>query len=166
MLSAISSNYESVARNLESVGIALLKDATTADLEALARALGTVRPHRDSSPDGTTIISPSVRLDTQAAMVAFTRDELPPHTDGSGVVRPADLVIGCCLTPPTTGGEILLVDGLDVLGALLQQAPYQVEPLWRKSDFAFGAERLRDAVFDDRAGRSEKTGSPDVSVGR
>jgi alpha-ketoglutarate-dependent taurine dioxygenase len=150
--------HASVAQSLESVGIALLHNATTASLEALARELGTVRPHRDSSPAGATVISPLRRSSAETATTAFTRDGLPPHTDGSGVARPADLVIGCCVTPPSAGGEILLADGVDVLGVLMHKEPRRVEPLWHNAAFAFGVDRLPHPVFANRANCSAKAG--------
>jgi hypothetical protein len=108
-----------------------------AELVALARQLMTVRPHRDSGPDGVTVIT-----STQAegsGYAGFTDAELIPHTDGSGVPDPPGLLLLVCQQPASEGGQTRLADGASITGTLAEQHPAAVRALSAPRAAFFGA---------------------------
>ncbi len=139
----------SLARSLEREGHVWL-DMAAPEVEALARRLGPIRSHRDSASGGATHIRP--RQGKISAGAAFTRDALPPHTDGSSVMHPADLVVNHCVRAGS-GGEVLLVDGQLVFRALAATRHDVVRHL-EMPYYAFGEARLRAAVFSCHPARA------------
>jgi hypothetical protein len=99
---------DEVLDDLARVGIALLNGVTApVDLLTLADSIGTVVPHRDSRPDGVTVIED--RGATGTALAGFSCRGLSPHTDRSSVERPPGLVLAVCGREPAAGGEFVLV---------------------------------------------------------
>lgn len=131
-----------LARSLEHDGCVWL-DAPAPDVETLACSLGAIRSHRDSAPDGATRIRP--RQNEISAGAAFTREALPPHTDGSSVRQPADLVVNECIRAGS-GGEVLLVDG-QLLFRVLAEAGGDVIRRLEMPLYTFGEAQLKAAVF-------------------
>jgi hypothetical protein len=119
-------------------GIALFQGATgREDFIRKARSLVTVRPHRDSDPDGVTTIarrSPT----NEPSMTGFTERELLPHTEGSAVLRPPRVLMLCCATPAESGGEILLVDGRALHRAITLTEPAMLAELSAPRSAYFG----------------------------
>ncbi|WP_197519812.1 TauD/TfdA family dioxygenase [Pseudonocardia sp. HH130630-07] len=106
-------------------------------LLALARCIGAVVvPHRDSGPDGVTVIED--RGASAAALAGFTCASLYPHTDRSGVVDPPGLLFTVCGREPTEGGESLLVDGRAVYLDLEENDPEALAALSVPSSALFG----------------------------
>jgi hypothetical protein len=103
-------------------GLAVLAGiAGRAALTVLARELMTIRPHRDAAPDGITEIT-----DTGAAAAgyaAFTGAGLIPHTDGTAVADPPQLLLLACVRPAGEGGATLVADGALVAATLARHHP-------------------------------------------
>lgn len=90
-------------------------------LVGAARAVMSIRPHRDAGPDGVTVIS-----DTQATdpgYAAFTDAGLIPHTDGTSLPDPPGLLLLACQQPASQGGNTLLADAARITAALAEQYP-------------------------------------------
>ena len=120
--SALGSSLAEVRADLASTGVALLAGVPgPAALLRLAEALGTAVPHRDSGPDGVTVIED--RGAAGGAWAGFSRQGLHPHTDRSGVASPPGLVLTVCGREPVSGGEALLVDGRAVYAELAARDP-------------------------------------------
>lgn len=105
-------------------------------VELLGEIGGTVIRHRDSGPDGVTVIED--REARAAAFAGFTRGPLLPHTDRSGTADPPDLVLTACGAEPTSGGEAVLVDGRSVHLELAETAPASLAALSAPRSVLFG----------------------------
>jgi hypothetical protein len=126
-----------VLADLQRIGAALIDEVhRPADLVELARSLGTVAPHRDSGPDGVTAIED--RGAESPAMAGFTRAELSPHTDRSGIESPPIVLLTACGREPHTGGESLIVDGRAVYEDLAHNAPDALAALCEPRSVLFG----------------------------
>ncbi|MGH3613502.1 MAG: TauD/TfdA family dioxygenase [Pseudonocardia sp.] len=133
-----STATDDILADLSGTGLALI-DAVRgpAQMIALTRALGaTVLPHRDSGPDGVTVIEDRGARD--AALAGFTRAALSPHTDRSGIADPPDLLLTTCGREPTSGGEVILVDGRAVHLDLAQNEPAALVALSAPRSALFG----------------------------
>lgn len=123
--------------DLAGIGAALVTDVSgPGELLALAGELGAVVPHRDSRPDGVTVLED--RGETTVGMVGFSARHLTPHTDRSGVPTPPGLVLTVCGHPPSAGGEALLVDGQAVYEDLATGNPEALEALSAPKTALFG----------------------------
>lgn len=133
-------------------GIALLTEVPgPAELLTLADALGTVVPHRDSRPDGVTVIED--RGATSSAMAGFSRRGLSPHTDRSGIEFPPGLVLTACGHEPACGGEALLADGQAIYEDLAATNPAALEALRTPRSVLFGgADGHLGSVFSSHRG--------------
>jgi hypothetical protein len=117
--------------------VSLLQDVCgPGDLLALTEALGTTVPHRDSRPDGVTMIED--RDATGSSMAGFSRGSLYPHTDRSGVDAPPGLVLAACGRDSLAGGEALLVDGREVFDELAATNPEALAVLCAPRTALFG----------------------------
>jgi hypothetical protein len=127
-----------IMADLARTGLALVDGVTSsAQLVDLTRSLGgTVVPHRDSGPDGVTVIEDRGAQD--AALAGFTRSPLSPHTDRSGSACPPDLVLTVCGRAAASGGEVLLVDGRAVYIDLERNAPEALRALASPRSALFG----------------------------
>lgn len=139
---------EDVLADLARTGLALV-DAVPdpASMLALTRRLGAVVvPHRDSGPDGVTIIED--RGARAAALAGFTRSSLFPHTDRSGTLDPPTLLFTVCGREPTGGGESVLVDGRAVCLDLAESDPPALTALSTPRSAMFGgADGYLTSVF-------------------
>ena len=96
---------------LKDEGLATFSGVTDrASLLNLAHGLLTLYLHRDSDPDGVTVITSGAE-DRQPGFAGFSSAGLHPHTERSGVAEPPRLVMLCCITPAANGGASQLVDG-------------------------------------------------------
>lgn len=107
-----------------------------AELQVIAARFMTIRPHRDSGPDGVTVIASTGKQ--TAGYAAFTDRELVPHTDGSGVADPPGLLLLLCLRPATAGGSTVLADGAEVAAALARAHPAALPALSSPQAAIFG----------------------------
>lgn len=133
-------------------GIALLTDVPgPAELLTLANALGSVVPHRDSRPDGVTVIED--RGAASSAMAGFSRRDLSAHTDRSGIECPPGLVLTAYSSEPTSGGESLLADGQAIYEDLAATNPAALEALCTPRSVLFGgADGHLGSVFSSHHG--------------
>lgn len=136
-----------VLADLRRIGAALIDEVPgPGELVEFALSLGVVAPHRDSGPDGVTSIED--RGAESPAMAGFTRTELSPHTDRSGVERPPILLLTACGREPSSGGESLLVDGRAVHDDLAHNAPNTLAALSEPRSALFGgADGYLGSVF-------------------
>jgi hypothetical protein len=142
-----------VVADLGRTGLALV-DAVPdpASMLVLTRRLGAVVvPHRDSGPDGVTIIED--RASRTAALAGFSRAALFPHTDRSGTLDPPGLLFTVCGREPTTGGESVLVDGRMVYLDLAESDPAALAALSAPRSVMFGgADGHLTSVFTSAGG--------------
>lgn len=141
-----------VLTDLTRVGLALIEVPSPDRLTELMHALGsTIVPHRDSRPDGVTVIED--RGACVAALAGFTREAPTPHTDRSGIADPPDLLMTICANEPSTGGELLLVDGRAVYLDLAQESPNALAALSAPRSVLFGgADGYLGSVFTAHGG--------------
>lgn len=139
---------EDILADLARTGLALV-DAVPdpASMLVLTRRLGAVVvPHRDSGPDGVTVIED--RGARSAALAGFTRSSLFPHTDRSGTLDPPGLLFTVCGREPTGGGESVLVDGRAVYLDLAESDPPALAALSAPRSAMFGgADGYLTSVF-------------------
>lgn len=120
----------SLVRVLSATGFALLDEVDDADvLLALARSIGIVVPHRDSRPDGVTVLADRGVDPSHAGFAGFGHHELVPHTDRSSVERPPELLLMVCAQTAAMGGECFVVDGSAVYDDLAENEPDALEAL-------------------------------------
>jgi alpha-ketoglutarate-dependent taurine dioxygenase len=118
-----------LARALAQDGFALIDGVADADaLLAVARSVATVVPHRDSRPDGVTVLAER-GVATRDGFAGFGRHELVPHTDRSSVDRPPGLLMMACGQPADQGGECLVADCAAVYADLAANEPDALEAL-------------------------------------
>lgn len=126
-----------VLADLARIDVALIDEvAGPAALITLACSIGTVVPHRDSRPDGVTVIED--RGARSAALAGFTRSGLAPHTDRSGVETPPGLLLTVCGREPAAGGQSLIADGHAVYDDLAETAPAALAALSAPRSALFG----------------------------
>ena len=132
------SEPEDVRDDLARTGLALVDTVRDpASMLTLTRRLGAVVvPHRDSGPDGVTIIED--RGARAVALAGFTRSSLFPHTDRSGTLDPPSLLFTVCGREPTGGGESVLVDGRAVYLDLAESDPRALTALSAPRSAMFG----------------------------
>lgn len=143
---------DQLIRQLREDGLATF--GGVADRAALVEAAGwlmNIHPHRDSEPDGVTVITG--RGDrAQPGLAGFTSAELHPHTDRSGVAQPPVLLMMTCATAADHGGDSFAVDGRllhDILGS---EDPHALRALSRLRSVLFGgAGGHLGAVFETSA---------------
>ncbi|ARZ66735.1 TauD/TfdA family dioxygenase [Streptomyces abikoensis] len=106
---------EVVRERLRDTGLITLSGFTSRTVfrEFAARIMD-ITPHRDSDPDGLTVIRDTRRHTHLAGYGGFGNCELAPHTERSGVPNPPRLMLLVCGTPALYGGDCLLTDGRSV----------------------------------------------------
>ena len=118
-----------------------------AALIAVARCLMTIRAHRDAAPDGVTEITDLGA--TAPGYAAFTDSELIPHTDGSSVSDPPELLLLTCVQPASQGGATLVADGALIMATLAAKNPAALRSLSAPRAAFFGpADGYLGAVFE------------------
>ncbi|MGO9160274.1 MAG: TauD/TfdA family dioxygenase [Streptosporangiaceae bacterium] len=140
---------DQLVRQLREDGLATF--GGVADRAALVEAAGwlmDIYPHRDSGPDGVTMIAG--RDDSaQPGLAGFTSAELRPHTDRSSVPEPPVLLMMTCATAADHGGESFAVDGRLLHDALAGEDPQALLALSRPRSALFGgASGHLGAVFE------------------
>ncbi|MFH8350098.1 TauD/TfdA family dioxygenase [Streptomyces sp. NPDC018045] len=129
-----------VARQITEVGLVTTDGLTSREaVLAAAGLIMEVTAHRDSDPDGLTVIRDTRHHQHRAGFAGLGRDELAVHTESSGVPDPPRLMLLACLQPAPEGGECLLVDGRAVYGHLSQHCPEAALRLGLPRTAYFGA---------------------------
>jgi alpha-ketoglutarate-dependent taurine dioxygenase len=127
---------------------------TRRSLIALAQSLGNIVPHRDSDPDGITVIED--RAQSQLEYRGLTNLALDPHTDRSSEERPPRLILNYCTLAASEGGEVVLADARAVYDILTHTQPRVISLLERPDAVGFsdGSKTLVAPVFSrDSSGR-------------
>lgn len=128
-----------LVRAVSHAGFALLDGVLDAcSLLGVARSIATVVPHRDSRPDGVTVLINRRSVSERRGFAGFGQGELLPHTDRSGVAHPPALLMMACGQPPDTGGECVVVDGAAVYTDLAENEPEAVQALSTPRSALFG----------------------------
>jgi alpha-ketoglutarate-dependent taurine dioxygenase len=109
-----------------------------AEALGFARSLVTVVPHRDSDRDGITTVAQRDDVAGAAGFAGFSDRELPPHTEGSALVRPPRVLILICARPARVGGHTILVDGGDVYDHIAADDPAMLDALCTPRSVYFG----------------------------
>lgn len=115
---------EGITQRLREVGLVTVDGLNSrgAVLEFASRVMSVV-PHRDSGPDGLTVIEDTGRGAIRPGFAGLGRGELEPHTDGSSQPEPPRLMLMVCVRPAEEGGVCLLADGRAVYDDLAASAP-------------------------------------------
>lgn len=104
----------------------------------VAAAVMHVVPHPDSDARGLTTLTDLGPAGDRPNATGFSRRELLPHTDRSGIADPPALLMTTCARPSVTGGTCLLVDGKAVHDDLARTAPQALPALLRRRSVLFG----------------------------
>ncbi|WP_052069893.1 TauD/TfdA family dioxygenase [Streptacidiphilus albus] len=104
----------------------------------LARVLMKVNRHRDSDPDGLTVIRDTGRHQDRPGFAGLSSAELFPHTEGSALPVPPRLMLLALARAADSGGACVLVDGRAVYDDLLAGHPDAVEVLAEDRAGLFG----------------------------
>lgn len=103
---------DTIAAHIRDIGLVTVDGLTSRRaVLAFASRIMTITPHRDSDPDGLTTIRHTRRHAHRAGYAGFSKGELAPHTERSGVPAPPRLMLLVCAQPADEGGESLLTDG-------------------------------------------------------
>ncbi|MCC3762595.1 TauD/TfdA family dioxygenase [Glycomyces sp. TRM65418] len=119
------------------------------DLTTAAAAHMRTRTHRDAELDSITDIRPDTRLQAQAAGIGFSREGVAPHTEGTSLPRPPQLLFLVCARPAPRGGETILVNGDAVRRDLATTDPGALAVLSRPEAVGFGIAGQRAPVFEE-----------------
>ena len=113
-----------------------------------AHRIGTIRPHRDSQPNGVTRVAPAPK--GGVGLMGFSDEGLFPHTDRSVLSSPPCLLFLWCERAAERGGESLLVDGKRVYERLKRFNPAAFQSLTksRSAVFASDGNYLPSAIFE------------------
>lgn len=130
-----------VAAGLRKHGLVTLDglDSRAAVLELAARFLDVAR-HRDSDPDGLTVIHNTHQHVGRPGFAGLGSGSLAPHTERSGTPSPPHLLLVACARPAEEGGASLLADGHVVYADLALSHPDAVEALSEDSAGLFGGQ--------------------------
>ncbi|GAA2657586.1 TauD/TfdA family dioxygenase [Streptomyces lunalinharesii] len=113
-----------VEQQVRNVGLVTFDglDSRDAVLEVTSRYLH-LSAHRDSDPDGLTVIRDTGRHTRRAGFAGLGHGELAPHTDRSSLPVPPRLMLFVCAQPAECGGVCLLTDGQAVTSTLHAHQP-------------------------------------------
>ncbi len=129
----------SLVRALSHIGLVLLDGVPDAEsLLDIARSIASVMPHRDSRPDGVTVLADRGAPANCGGFAGFGRQELIPHTDRSSIECPPGLLMMACGEPAELGGECVVVDGAAVFADLVENEPEAAEALSAPRSALFG----------------------------
>jgi Taurine catabolism dioxygenase TauD, TfdA family len=124
-----------------------------ATLLKVASGLLIIYPHRDSGPDGITVITSSAERPSPG-FTGFSSADLRPHTDRSGVPEPPLLIMLTCVSRADRGGESVMVDGQWLYEALAADDPTTLQALSSPRSALFGgASGFLGAIFSRTAER-------------
>ncbi|MBV9871346.1 MAG: TauD/TfdA family dioxygenase, partial [Frankiaceae bacterium] len=138
-----------LADHLDRFGLALFEGQEPAHVFDAFRAVARPLAHRDSADDNVTRLSFRPEVAGKSGYDGFTRKAMPPHTDGSSMSRPPELVGIICASAASEGGSAILVDG----GSVLEAMPEAAKSLAARRSARFGTSRTDRAVVDVRKGR-------------
>ncbi|MEU8919483.1 TauD/TfdA family dioxygenase [Kitasatospora sp. NPDC048545] len=124
-------------RGLGAAGLAGLRSRADV-LEAARLLMEELRVHRDSGPDGLTVVRDLGQVGHRAGYGGFGRAALLPHTDGTQVAEPPRLVLLACQVAARSGGETVLVDGNNVLREMASAHPDAFSALTQPRAAYFG----------------------------
>lgn len=128
-----------LVRALSHSGFAVLDGVVDGcSLLGVAGSIATVVPHRDSRPDGVTVLISRGSVRERRGFAGFGQGELMPHTDRSGVAHPPALLMMACGQPADTGGECVVVDGAAVYTDLAENEPQALQALSTPRSALFG----------------------------
>jgi hypothetical protein len=144
-----------LGRQLGSTGLAVFDGAPDAGaMLAVAGQVMSVTAHPDSDERGITTITDLGPAAGQPNAGGFSRRELMPHTDRSGVPDPPALMMLTCAVQAPAGGATRLTDGLAVHDDLSATCPESLQALSHARTVLFGgAAGYLGAVFTPAAGR-------------
>lgn len=126
-----------------------------ADLLTLAQRIMNIWPHRDSDPDGVTVLQDCGDLVMKPGLAGFGHDALAVHTEGSAIERPPQLLMLSCAQAGTAGGQCTLVDGRQLYRTLQERDPELLAALTTPRSVLFGgAAGYLGSVFEEGAGRT------------
>jgi hypothetical protein len=112
-----------------------------------------IRHHRDSDSDGVTVIQRRFD-DAIGSLSGFTDRELVPHTDGSAARSPARVLMLACVSQPSTGGQIALVDGCGLFQEIARTNTAMLDALSAPDAARFGGPKGHlGPVFEVAVGR-------------
>ncbi|MFI9581554.1 TauD/TfdA family dioxygenase [Streptomyces sp. NPDC052236] len=147
-----------VADTLRNTGLALLDQLPTRQdvLDAAAHVMH-ITAHRDSDPDGLTVIRDTGQHTGREGFAGLSNGEVLPHTERSSLAAPPRLMMLVCARPATTGGQCLLADSHAVYADLAEHHPDALTALSEpRSAFFGGGDGHLGAVFTPRPdGRPE-----------
>src|SRR5215470_15460140 len=129
---------EQLARRLAERGFATFDGVRNRNsMLSLARAFVGIVQHRDSDPDGVTVVAGQDH-ETAPGFAGFGRGELLPHTEGSSLPRPPSLLLIACVAPAVAGGETFVVDGRALHSGLATEDPESLRALLAPGSAYFG----------------------------
>lgn len=139
---------------MRSDGLALFDGAHGIEaMLAVAGQMMHIAAHPDSDGRGVTTIVELGPAANQPNAGGFSRRELMPHTDRSGVVDPPGLMMLTCAIQARVGGASRFTDGLAVHDHLAATCPESLQALSRARSALFGgAAGHLGAVFTPVAG--------------
>lgn len=147
---------ETIAAQLRAAGLVTVGglDSRAAVLDFAGRLMHLL-PHRDSDPDGLTVIRDTGHRADRAGFAGLGNGPLLPHTERSGIPAPPRLMLIVCVRPAEAGGEVVLVDSRQVHADLAAHHPDALAALADgQAAFFGGADGLVAPVFhqigDDR----------------
>lgn len=140
-LRATTALTDVITSQLRDVGLVTLDGLQSrAAVVALASALMRIAPHRDSEPDGLTVVQDTGRHTARSGFAGLTNVELAAHTERSGAPAPPRLMLLACGRPAASGGECVLIDGHDVYTDLARHHPDAAEALSDERAGLFGGQ--------------------------
>jgi len=131
--------------------------AGRASLLRLVTSLLTVWHHRDSDPDGITVIRDRGDIALQPGSAGLGHEELPVHTESSAEPYPPELMLLHCARGATSGGECRLLDGARLYQELANRDPELLYEMSAPRSALFGgaAGHLGSVFAPDTDGRTE-----------
>ncbi|MFF2013819.1 TauD/TfdA family dioxygenase [Streptomyces sp. NPDC058195] len=105
---------------------------------SFSRRFMTLVQHRDSGPDGLTVIQDIGERAQLPGLAGLGCGDLAAHTEGSSMGEPPRLLLLVCLEQPDSGGEVVLTDGRDVHAFLSRRYPEAVELMSRPGVAYYG----------------------------
>jgi hypothetical protein len=140
-----------LAEQLRTIGVAVVTGIRGPEhLLAFAGGLMRVVVHPHADLAGLTTLTDLGPAGRQPNAAGFSRRELLPHTDRSGVAHPPALLLTSCASAAATGGSCRLVDGLAVHDDLATTNPQALAAFLRPRTTLFGgAAGYLGSVFTD-----------------
>jgi alpha-ketoglutarate-dependent taurine dioxygenase len=112
--------------------------ADRAGVLRLARRVLAVHRHRDSEPDGITVIHDRGDLARQPGYAGFSRNQLSLHTESSALEQPPGLMMLSCARAATAAGDCHLADGASLARELAHRDPELLALLCTPRSVLFG----------------------------